>query len=249
MSITIHAPRFGDILHQFRTLPVRPLADISPGTALILAPHPDDETLGCGGLIAALCEAGRPPIVVCVTDGAASHPESAAYPPDRLAALRAAELRAACAVLGLSEDRIHFLGLPDTLAPLYGETFEQSSHSIASLAESYAVRTIFATWPHDPHCDHLAVAAIAARAAQLSETRLMHYPVWGWLLPPDHPFEAPIPTGARLDITAYLPAKRRAIAAHASQYTDLITDSPDGFRLPPKLLAIFDQGFETFLDP
>ena len=39
---------------------------------LILAPHADDESLGCGGLIAACCERGQQPIVVILTDGAAS---------------------------------------------------------------------------------------------------------------------------------------------------------------------------------
>jgi LmbE family N-acetylglucosaminyl deacetylase len=249
MSATRHARRTGDVLDQFRTLPIRPLIELAPGTALILAPHPDDETLGCGGLIAALCAAGRPPIVVCVTDGAASHPGSAAYPPSRLTALRAAELRAACAILGLPANRIHHLGLPDTAAPLSGKNFEHTAQTIAAIAGTHGAGTLFATWPYDPHCDHEAVAAIAARAAELSGTRLIHYPVWGWLLPPGQPFAARLPTGARLDIAAHLPAKRRAIAAHASQYTDLVTDSPQGFRLPPALLAVFDQPYETFLDP
>jgi LmbE family N-acetylglucosaminyl deacetylase len=239
----------GGILRRLRALPIRPLADIAPGTALILAPHPDDETLGCGGLIAALCAAGRPPLVVCVTDGAASHPGSPTYPPAQLAALRAAELRTACAILGLPANRIHLLGLPDTQAPRHGAALEGAARTIASLAKSHAATTIFATWPHDPHGDHQAVAAIAARAAQLSATTLTYYPVWGWLLPPDHPVTAPTPTGARLDITPHLPAKQRAIAAHASQSTDLIPDSPHGFRLPPTLLAVFSQPFETFLDP
>jgi LmbE family N-acetylglucosaminyl deacetylase len=249
MSTTLHPPRTSDILHQLRALPIRALADIAPGTALILAPHPDDETLGCGGLIAALCQAGRPPVVVCVTDGAASHPGSAAYPPARLATMRARELRDACAILGLPSHRIHGLDLPDTRVPLRGDSFEQAATAIAALAKSRAAGSIFATWPHDPHGDHAATAAIAARAAQLSGLRLTYYPVWGWLLPPDAPFKEPAPTGARLDIATHLPAKRRAIAAHASQYTDLITDSPQGFRLPEALLAVFDQPFETFLDP
>jgi LmbE family N-acetylglucosaminyl deacetylase len=249
MNVTITARRTGDILHHLGTLPLRPLADIAPGTALILAPHPDDETLGCGGLIAALCEAGRPPLVICVTDGAASHPGSVSIPPDHLATLRAEELRAACGILGLPANRIHFLGLSDTQAPRHGATFERAARAIASLAKDHLAETIFATWPHDPHGDHEAVAAIATRAAELSQARLTYYPVWGWLLPPDRPFDAPAPTGARFDITTHLPAKRRAIAAHASQYTDLITDSPQGFRLPPALLSVFDQPFETFLDP
>jgi hypothetical protein len=39
----------------------------------------------------------------------------------------------------------------------------------------------------------------------------------------------------------------RAIAAHASQYSDLIADDPNGFRLPPELLSVIDLPYEVFL--
>ena len=74
---------------------------IGGGTCLILAPHPDDESLGCGGLIAACVAAGRPPLVAVLTDGAGSHPNSRTYPPDRLRAVRAQEVRTAVGMLGL----------------------------------------------------------------------------------------------------------------------------------------------------
>ena len=55
--------------------------------------------------------------------------------------------------------------------------------------------------------------------------------------------------GWRLDITGYLPAKRQAIQAHRSQYGQLIIDDPSGFQLPPELLSVFDNPFETFVAP
>ena len=76
---------------------------------------------------------------------------------------------------------------------------------------------------------------------------MLFYPVWGWLLPADHVLPITTIDGMRLDIGAVLPRKRTAIAAHRSQTTDLITDDPQGFRLPDGLLATFDQPFETFV--
>src|ERR1700759_4483419 len=87
---------------RWRQLPCGDLDDIiGEGTCVILAPHPDDESLGCGGLIATCAAAGRPPLVVILTDGAGSHPHSRMFPPDRLRACRAREVRTAVGMLGL----------------------------------------------------------------------------------------------------------------------------------------------------
>src|ERR1700712_4437889 len=96
----------GNVHQGWKALPVGNLSDvIGSGTCLILAPHPDDESLGCGGLIAACVAAGPPPIVVILTDGAGSH-HSPSYPPERLRAVREQEARQAVAHLGLPPDRI-----------------------------------------------------------------------------------------------------------------------------------------------
>ncbi len=240
----------GDILHAMRHLPLADLDTLVPGTSLVLAPHPDDESLGCGGLIAQACARGRPPLVVAVTDGAGSHPASQAYPPSMLKATRAAELRAAVGALGLDEDRLHFLGLPDTRAPEGGPDFDWAVAVTAALVRDHNVATLFATWPHDPHCDHVATAALATVIAASTGVRVMFYPVWGWLIAPEQVLSVAAVRGARLPMdSAVLTRKRHAIAAHASQYSDLITDDPDGFRLPADLLSIFDRDFEVFLDP
>ena len=65
------------------------------GRTVVVAPHADDESLACGGLLALLARQGVEAHVVVVTDGAASHPGSAMFPPARLAAVREAESRAA----------------------------------------------------------------------------------------------------------------------------------------------------------
>jgi LmbE family N-acetylglucosaminyl deacetylase len=217
--------------------------------ALILAPHPDDESLGCGGLIAQACEAGWPPLVVVLTDGTGSHTRSRMYPPPRLRALREAETAQAVAALGLSADRVVFMRLKDSAAPHEGRDFEAAVARIGQLAASHACSAILAPWEHDPHGDHVAAHRMAVAVSRRAALRLVSFPVWGWTLPEDMDLPGSMPVGVRLDIARYLIAKRAAIAAHASQHGRIITDDPSGFRLPANLLATFEHPFETFLAP
>lgn len=228
------------------------------GGALVVAPHPDDESLGCGGLLAACAAAGRPARVVVVSDGAGSHPGSRAWPRDRLVAQRQAEARAAVAALGLDPARdILFLGQPDTAVPMAGAGFDAAVAALVRGAGP-APGSVFAPWRHDPHRDHTASFAIAAAAMQAwpASTRLLAYPVWGlafahpipgFPLPPEPLLPAP-PRGFRLDVTRHLPAKRRAVMAHASQVTALIEDDPAGFRLPAAALDLAFRPFELYLE-
>jgi LmbE family N-acetylglucosaminyl deacetylase len=240
-----------DYHHAWRGLPIGRLDDIiGPGTGLVLAPHPDDESLGCGGLIAACVAAGRAPLVVILTDGAGSHPHSRAYGPDRLRTVRANEARAAAAQLGLPPERLVFLDEPDTSAPHDGPRFAAVVAKLLRLVRREAACTaILAPWRHDPHCDHEAAALAAAAVAAAAGIRALAYPVWGWTLAADTTIHGPPGTGWRLDIGAFLPSKRNAIQAHRSQFGGLITDDPTGFCLPPDLLSVFDSPYETFVQP
>lgn len=216
-------------------------------TMLILAPHPDDESLGCGGMIAEACARGRPPVVAVLTDGTMSHPNSPSYPAPRLKALRETEARAAVKSLGLGADRLHFLGLRDAAAPTEGPEFEATVARLVQLIRDHDAGSILATWEHDPHPDHVAAYRLAAEAARITGVRLIAYPVWGWTLPANRCLPSRPTIGARLDIARHLPAKRRAIAAHVSQHAGLIADDPQAFYLAPHILAIHDRPFEVFL--
>ena len=230
-------------------LPVRPLPDLVPaGGIVVVAPHPDDESLGCGGLIAEARARGIPVRLVVVSDGIGSHPNSKSHPPERLRSLRESETLAAVAHLGLSPDRVAFLRLPDRFVPSTGLKAEAAAGAIAASARACGAGALFVTWEHDPHCDHAASAALARRARDLlGNVRLFAYPVWGWTLPPESEVGA-APRGARLDVTRHLPAKAAAIAAHRSQTTDLIADDSEGFRLEPAMLARFAGDHEIFLE-
>ena len=68
------------------------------------------------------------------------------------------------------------------------------------------------------------------------------------MLPPGQVLPDEAVLGRRIDITRFLPAKERAIAAHVSQSGWLITDDPAGFALPPEFLAHFRQPYEVLLE-
>jgi len=238
----------GAMLRAMEALPLATPNSIAQGRpVLILAPHADDESLGCGGLIHLLSAQGNPPYVLIMTDGTGSHPNSASHPAPRLKAVREAEAREAVSLLGLPAGRIGFAGLRDTAAPTAGPAFDDAVAAVCALCRAHQIAAILAAWQHDPHCDHEAAHLVAAAAAQRLALRHWAYPVWGWTLPGDHLLPGPLPSGVRLDIQDAMPSKTRAILAHRSQYGGLITDDPSGFSLPRRLLAVFEQPFETYL--
>jgi LmbE family N-acetylglucosaminyl deacetylase len=240
--------RAGAVLRQMASLPMGSLRDIvGDGAPLVVAPHPDDESLGCGGLISEASAQGRQPVIAVVTDGSMSHPNSRTHPPPVMAALRQQETRAAAAELGVCPERVHFLGLPDGRAPRRGPEAGQAAERLVELARSAGATAILVSWEHDPHPDHTASEAIARRAARRAGLRLVRYPVWGWTLPPERRLPVGRVHGRRLAMGGHLPAKRRAILAHVSQHTGLITDDPRGFTLPERLLTALDQPWEAFL--
>jgi LmbE family N-acetylglucosaminyl deacetylase len=228
-------------------LPFADFPALAHGPVLILAPHPDDESLGCGGFIAQACARGQPPLVAIVTDGDASHPGSKTHPPARLAALRREEARLATSLLGLPDENLFFLGLPDSAVPVQGAAFHRLTGDIVALATRCGAAAILATLRHDPHCDHQATQRAAAEASRITGLPLIEYPVWTWMLAAGAALPGDAPQGFRLAIDTHLPAKRQAIAAHRSQHGEIITDSPDAFVLPPAFLQHFDRPYEVFI--
>jgi LmbE family N-acetylglucosaminyl deacetylase len=70
-------------------------------SVVVVAPHPDDESIACGGLIGLLARRSVVVNIIVDTDGCGSHPNSFDYPPARLAKLRAEETLSALSHLEL----------------------------------------------------------------------------------------------------------------------------------------------------
>lgn len=224
------------------------LADLVDGTAplLVLAPHPDDESLGCGLLLAERWARGLPTHVACLTDGGASHPRSPGWPRDRLTVLRRQELTDALCRLGGNPARdLTWMDFPDAaLHRLHGPGADLA-HAIAALADRLGAGGLVAASCADAHCDHEAGADAAARVCAMRPgLRLWHYPIWSrwtaWQAGGDV-------QGIRLDLPARRDAKRDAIAAHRSQMGLVVTDDPGGFAMPPGFAHRFAAEAEIFM--
>ncbi|GBR09909.1 PIG-L deacetylase family protein [Gluconobacter frateurii] len=237
-----------EALEKFARFPVASFDAIAPGTSFVLAPHPDDESLGCGGFIASAVEQGRPPLVVIVSDGSASHPGSDAWPPQRLARQRQEESVHAASLLGLGADRLIFMNLEDTKVPTRGTRFNSTVHNLLELLSRYKCETLLMPWRHDPHCDHEAVWFMGQALKTLKPgLKALQYPVWGLTLPLEAQVRENTLTGVRLNVQPYLEKKRRAIQAHRSQRGLVVQDDPSGFVLPEHLLEKMLQPYEIFI--
>lgn len=223
---------------------------INSGPMVIIAPHQDDETLGCGGTIALAVKLGIQIYVVFVTDGSQSHPQSKNYPFDVLVPLREIEAKAALSILGVKEDHVYFLRMGDGALPLYKDPeFISSSIKILNILIALRPGVIFLPWRRDPHRDHKATWQLCMEAIKEFDgsLRIFEYFIWLWerAVPDDHPK----PTEGILrhvNISAVNQLKQKAISAHISQTTGLIDDDENGFTLSVEMLHHFDNPNEYF---
>lgn len=181
----------------------RPLGD--PDLArrtLVLAPHPDDETLGCGGTIARLRALGTQVTVVVAADGSRSHRHL--MPVDELRARRDAELLAACGELGVGASDVVRLGIEDgTLR----EHVAAIADAVATLVRERGIERLCMPVAAERIADHVAVHAAGRAVVQrLAALQVFEYPVWFWHV---WPFVHPEAYGVR----ARLRAARESLAA------------------------------------
>jgi LmbE family N-acetylglucosaminyl deacetylase len=181
----------GWLLSSPETLPLRDLSAILHGRGsandrqrvVIVAPHPDDETLGCGGAIALLCDKGYRVKVLVISDGTGSHPTSQKYPAPLLQSIRSQETIAALGILGVEPSAISFLQLKDGAVPtVTSPTFHQAKVSCRNYLQATLPDTIFLPWRCDPHADRRASwQLIQAAVLSLGITpQMIEYPIWDW---------------------------------------------------------------------
>ncbi len=204
-----------------------------PRALLIVAPHPDDEAIAAHALITRLARRGTRVAVLVVSDGAASHPDSRAWPRARLVRERRRETRLAMRRIGVAADAVAFLDLPDGhLADHETAVCRGIRRAVDALPTPLLA---LAPLPVDAHPDHRVVAAAVRRKPGV---RWWRYPVW--------------PAGQRLGGARMMPlsaqerlAKRHAIRGYRTQ-AGRITDDPGGFAMTARQIAAFSRPRELF---
>lgn len=209
---------------------------------LVVAAHPDDETLGAGGLIATAHARGAKVTVVVATDGEASHPNSPTHTPGDLARRRRCEVLDAVTRLAPGVG-VHFLGLPD------GGLDDVVDTLTAKLAEYAATAGLLVCpWEGDRHPDHAACARAVGTLARRLQLPRWSYPIWMWHWAAPDDDGLPWDRIGRLPLApSHLIAKQRAIACHSSQHGALSDRPGDEPILSPEMLAHFGRPFETFV--
>ncbi|WP_007511428.1 MULTISPECIES: PIG-L deacetylase family protein [Pseudofrankia] len=232
---------------------------MSRASCLVVAPHPDDETLGCGVSIMRKREAGTQVTVVIVSDGAAAEP--AYLPPAELIALRKEEARRAGSRLGLRAADIRFLDVPDTMV---GEHVDEVADRLAELIKELGPEQLLIPTSCEGHPDHDATNVAALEAAKKAgfTGQVLEYGVWMWTHwpwtrgygtegytprrmlrdPMDRIREVrPLLVGAK----GYRARQAYALAAHSSQVSG---PNGGGATLPRSLLAATRGPFELYLE-
>lgn len=225
---------------------------LSWGKTLIVAPHPDDESLGCGGAIALLREFDAEVFVLVLSDGTLSHPNSKKFPPGKLRDLREDEIKKALKVLGVSPNCIEFFRYKDRCVPNENsENWQEAAERCLEYLAELKPETILVPWRRDPHPDHRAAFQLFNYAKQknLTAIKILEYPIWLWEIAETDDAPRAVEVAAwRLDIKKVQDKKQRAIGKHKSQITDLIDDDAEGFRLSPEVLENFMIDWEVYLE-
>lgn len=208
---------------------------------VVIAPHQDDESLACGGLIARKRHEGLPVHVIFITDGSASHPGHARFPPPALAALRRGEALQALACLGVERSAIHFLDEPDgTLKAITAAHREALVRRLARQLQEIGAAELFLPCNPDGSSEHDATFGFVMDALALIPRQpvVWQYPVWSWWNPVLLLRRWFATKDCRaLPLEDFRQHKLQAIRCYQSQVEPLAPDSAPS--LPARLVEVF----------
>jgi LmbE family N-acetylglucosaminyl deacetylase len=168
---------------------------------LVLSPHPDDETLGCGGSLCGHVAAGDEVRVVFLTSGELGDRRR---DPAQTGLVREEEAAAATAILGVQH--IEFWREPDQALRAGTDLVRR----LAALLEAWQPQWVYTTHPQESHPDHRAVPRLLRRAlagAQVARPRVLLFEIWTPLQRIQH----------IVDVSAWMQTKLRAVRAYRSQ--------------------------------
>jgi N-acetylglucosamine malate deacetylase 1 len=201
---------------------------LSQKSAMVFSPHQDDETFGCGGMIAWKREHGIPVIVTFITDGQGLGNSEDTQ--NQIIQIRKQEAVNALEILGVKPSEIYFLEKPDGKLPdLKNEERQQTIKQITELLKRYQPEEVYVPHRKDCHRDHEATYELVRDAiAQAKITvELLQYPIWlFWRAPLFILLKLQdIAAAYYVSIASVQDKKNRAISAYYSQISSL----PPGF--------------------
>ena len=200
---------------------------------IVVAPHPDDEVLGCGGQIAKSKSKGYDIKVLVVTDGQSSFTESEIKSKNK----RRKESIIGCGWLGLKSSDIHFIGLEDKKV---SQSLEELKRALLDTIKSSKISNIYSPHYKDRHADHIHTFQICRDVCKKAEDLthfqyfVWYYSYWPWVklisdrfLSRRKVFVRTIKEAAGLrtlqratsisDVSAFIDKKKKAILEHKSQ--------------------------------
>jgi len=146
-------------------------------SSMFFSPHPDDETLGCGGTIAKKCQAGESVTIVLMTDGSRSHPDL--IDENTLRNIRRREFITATNILGVDKNNLIMLDFQD------GELSRYKTNAI-NVIEKLLKETnpdqIFVPYIGETPEDHYTTTEIVLSAIKKTggTHEIYEYPIWYW---------------------------------------------------------------------
>lgn len=219
-------------------------------TTLVVAPHPEDESLGCGGAMALLRDMGYRVHILYVTHGAIRMMDEPLLTRPLLKKIKEEEAIKALEKLGVTEESASFLHIHNQLVPKKGEPgFEEAVRLCINELESFMPNTVLLPCRYHPYDDHYATWEIMQDAIKQVSYRInvVEYMIWKGEKENQEFVTTDTLKPWRLDIKPVLNQKIRAIAEHRTQKNDIISWNNTQASTNKDRLG-FMQPWETYLE-